>query len=441
MPHGCVARRTVLGFATVLSIPALLAPTAGCQRLSIARNDPSVLPPRPPTSRPVTVAATPIPTQAPAVFMAQEPERQPTPPASAPPEPRTERAETSSPTPFLDAASARAEVPGKGERPRPESVTTAGAKPEPTPGPEPIPAQAAAAPVRLPAFNPRPKEEKKSEPDPLPIGPAALPPLSLAPAPTPPEAPAEALKASATSALAQPKDQSVRRPSPITPDRPNEPAPPADPWREGLKRLRRLVHDRVGEPGDSAGLWRLRARLLDWLGEPASEADSGPLWRTVVAALAESEAAEERTRAEDIRWVVRAIEDQAPLEITDLRLCRKVNGFGSFEPIDPSACKPGQAVIIYCEMSGLRYEPVDQMFRSKLSSRVEIVSGQGGESVWKEERTAEDLCRRRRRDYYVCYKIYLPDRLAPGSHELRLIQEDLVAGRSTTLAIPLVVPP
>jgi hypothetical protein len=439
MPHGCVARRAVLGFVTVLSIPALLAPTAGCQRLSVARNDPSALPPRPPTSLPVTVAANPIPAQAPGAFLAREPERKATPAASAPSEPRTERAETSTPTPLLNAALARAEAPEKVEHPQPESATTAEAKPEPTPELELNSAQAAAEPVRMPVSQPQPREAKKAEPDPLPIGPVALLPLS--PAPTPTDAPTEALKASATSALPQPKDQSVSQPRPINPDRPTEPAPPADPWREGVERLRRLTRDRVGEPGDSAGLWVLRARLLDWLGESASGADSKPLWRTVVAALAESEAAEEQTRAEDIRRVVRAIEDQAPVEITDLRLCRKVNGFGSFEPIDPSACKPGQAVIVYCEMSGLRYEPVGEMFRSKLSSQVEIVSSQGGEPVWKEGRTADDLCRRRRRDYYVCYKIYLPDSLAPGSYELRLTQEDLVAGRSTSLAIPLTVQP
>jgi hypothetical protein len=284
---------------------------------------------------------------------------------------------------------------------------------------------------------PAPKREEDAGPDPLPVEPDVLPPL--APPPRPIDAPneAEALKVSATSALDRSKEKVATPARPINPDRA---ADPAVALREGLERLKRLARDRVAVPGDSTGSWRLRVRLLDWLDETGSEDDPGTLWRTVVAALAESEAAQERTRAADIRRVVRAVEDQAPLEITDLRLCRKVNGFGSFEPIDPSACKPGQAVIVYCEMSGLRYEEVGEMFRSRLSTQVEIVPSQGGDPVSKEVLgTADDLCRRRRRDYYVCYRFNLPEKLAPGSYELRMTQDDILAGRSTTLAIPMTI--
>ena len=285
--------------------------------------------------------------------------------------------------------------------------------------------------------DPAREREASEEPVPRPIGSVILSPL----APPPNEIPSETetLKASATAALDPSREKPTSTPRPINPDRP---ADPALSWHEGLDGLKRLARERLADPDDSSGLWRLRVRLLDGLDLAAREDASGILWRPVFAALTESEAADEHARAAGIRRAVRAIEDQAPLEITDLRLCRKVNGFGSFEPVDPSACKSGQAVIVYCEMSGLRYEEVGEMFRSRLTTQVEFVSSQGGEPASKESLgTADDLCRRRRRDYYVCYRINLPEKLSPGSYELRMTQDDLVAGRSTTAAIPMTVQP
>jgi hypothetical protein len=302
---------------------------------------------------------------------------------------------------------------------------------------EPLRSETGEAPEPKPA--PAPEQIKHDEPDPLPIGSVVLPPLTPAPEPGPTRSETETLKASATSALNRSPEKATAPPRTINPDqRPD----PAVSWREGLERLKRLARDRVGEPGSPSGVWTLRVRLLDWLDQAANESDSGALWRTVLGGLAELESSEDRTRAEAIRRVVRAIEDHAPLEITDLRLCRKVNGFGSFEPLDPSTCKPGQAVIIYCEMSGLRYEEAGEMFRSRLATQVEILSSKGGEPVARETLgTADDLCRNRRRDYYVCYRINLPETLAPGSYELQMTQDDRVAGHSTTLGIPFTVRP
>jgi hypothetical protein len=285
--------------------------------------------------------------------------------------------------------------------------------------------------------DPAPERDENEEPDPRPVGSVVLPPFAPAPNEIPSQT--ETLKASATAALDPSREKPMAPPRPINLDRP---ADPEVSWREGLDGLKRLARERLADPEASSALWRLRLRLLDGLDQTAQEDTSGILCRTVVGALIESAAADERTRAAGFRRAVRAIEELAPLEITDLRLCRKVNGFGSFEPVDPSACKSGQAVIVYCEMSGLRYEEVGEMFHSRLATQVEIVSSQGGEPASKESLgTADDLCRHRRRDYYVCYRINLPEKLSPGSYELRMTQDDLVAGRSTTATIPLTVQP
>ena len=131
-----------------------------------------------------------------------------------------------------------------------------------------------------------------------------------------------------------------------------------------------------------------------------------------------------------------------PLSISELRLCRSITGFGSFEPLADERVKAGQRLLIYCELTGLRYEERDVGFVSRISSRVELKSVQGGPVIWEQELgDAEDACRRRRRDYYVNYFVDLPKSLRPGSYRLRLLQTDLVAGCSTSTDIPLEITP
>ena len=139
---------------------------------------------------------------------------------------------------------------------------------------------------------------------------------------------------------------------------------------------------------------------------------------------------------------VSAPENGDPPGISELRLCRKVSGFGSFEPLNENSVKAGQPFLIYCEMTGLRYEAKDDGFVSRLSSRIEIRPAGGGPIQWEHELgAAEDVCRRRRHDYYVNYRVDLPKSLAPGSYDLRLTQTDLVANRATSAEIPLSIAP
>jgi len=133
---------------------------------------------------------------------------------------------------------------------------------------------------------------------------------------------------------------------------------------------------------------------------------------------------------------------RSPLGISDLRLCRRVFGFGSFEPLANERIKAGQHLLVYCELTGVQYDMREADFVSRISSRVEIKAAQGGPVLWKRELgDAEDVCRRRRRDYYVNYRVELPKSLGPGSYRLRLLQTDLVAGCSTSSDIPLEITP
>src|SRR5262249_20686604 len=114
-----------------------------------------------------------------------------------------------------------------------------------------------------------------------------------------------------------------------------------------------------------------------------------------------------------------------------------VHAFGSYDPIDESALEAGQRVIVYCELTGLRYESKGPAFISRLSSRIELRAAGSTEIAWEQELgSPEDGCRRRRRDYYVNYLIELPHSVGPGAYTLRLIQTDRVADCSASKEIP-----
>jgi hypothetical protein len=131
-------------------------------------------------------------------------------------------------------------------------------------------------------------------------------------------------------------------------------------------------------------------------------------------------------------------EHDASLRVGELRLCRRVLGFGSFEPLVDDRVKVGQQILIYCELTGIQYEERGADFVSRISSRVEIKAAKGGPVLWSRALgDAEDLCHRRRRDYYVNAVFDLPKTLGPGSYRMRLLQTDLIAGSSTSSEILL----
>ena len=62
-----------------------------------------------------------------------------------------------------------------------------------------------------------------------------------------------------------------------------------------------------------------------------------------------------------------------PLRIAELSFCGNVHGFGSFDTFDATALKPGQSVVVYCEMAGLEYQARGDRFVSRLSSHLDSV--------------------------------------------------------------------
>jgi hypothetical protein len=259
-------------------------------------------------------------------------------------------------------------------------------------------------------------------------------------------------RASAASSAAEPKTQAKppelrdAKEGPKDPTTASSKAEPADPaviWGNSLERLKRVAQESANQPssGEGVALWQVRAQVIDWLSSNTARPANHALLKGAVTTIADAiktPSGDDPARSAEIRSAVLALEDRVPLNITGLRLCRRVYGFGAFEPLEGSGLKAGQTVLIYCEPTGLRYRTKGETFSSRLSSRVELVSAKGGTKVWEQALgEAEDECRSRRRDCYVNYRTTFPPTIAPGDYRLRLIQTDLVANCSASSELPV----
>ena len=87
--------------------------------------------------------------------------------------------------------------------------------------------------------------------------------------------------------------------------------------------------------GDVATVPPVRSQVVEWLASETLRPANQALLRRAVASMADATttpAVDATTRSAEIRSAVLALEDRVPLSVTELRLCRKVLGFGAFEP-------------------------------------------------------------------------------------------------------------
>ena len=199
-----------------------------------------------------------------------------------------------------------------------------------------------------------------------------------------------------------------------------EAGPFSERWRAGLAALNRLLNERSSTTDDSSSTFpsarrAIHARMISWMREDLQRSSSPP---TV-------------SNQEDwIRLALRELDDGFGLRIVRMALCRRVEGFGNYEPIEPARLNAGQTVILYAELMGVRAaSEQDAKYHSTLESRLEIVSIAEDRILWSEPLgRAEDSCRLPRLDYYANVPFTPPSSLTSGPYRLRLVLSDLVAG-------------
>ena len=144
---------------------------------------------------------------------------------------------------------------------------------------------------------------------------------------------------------------------------------------------------------------------------------------------------------------VRSLATLGRLQVRNLALCTKINGYGDFQECRPTDLKPDAPLLLYVEVENYLAEPLTSgrsqanwiadskrrdetatgatKYATEFHGHYEIYDANQNRIVpEKQLPVARDECRNVRRDYFIPYQIYLPKRLPPGSYRLELTIED-----------------
>jgi hypothetical protein len=136
------------------------------------------------------------------------------------------------------------------------------------------------------------------------------------------------------------------------------------------------------------------------------------------------------------------LRSQADLTIPNIVLCRSVDRFGIYDPIEPARFPVGkeQKVIVYCELANFASILNDkQQWETRLTWDMTLYAEQGM-SVWsdKTDNVTEDS-RSRMHDFFVCKVVSLPKTLPIGRYLLKVSIVDTQSNRVAEATVPLLV--
>lgn len=116
------------------------------------------------------------------------------------------------------------------------------------------------------------------------------------------------------------------------------------------------------------------------------------------------------------------------LEVRNLVFCERVDSFGWYSEFPRKEFQPRQQVILYAEVENFAAEHKGGTgYETELHGSYVILDSSGQEVASRQLQTDKEVCRNHRRDYFLAYRIYMPEGISPGKYRLELTVEDLKA--------------
>jgi hypothetical protein len=255
----------------------------------------------------------------------------------------------------------------------------------------------------------------------------------------------------------QPDDNKVAAQSSlrVAPEDINRPVTPAKPTLPGADLEARLAKNLQGSPTD---LWaHLDWQLLQFIrDEQVPQLDvmsSLPLEdREVISTIMDGLTNfRSSLRADNNMLLSKKIKplleladrlrSQADLNIPALALCKSVEGFGMYEPMEPARFAAGSTheAILYCEVENFAcvLQADKQRWETRLSQEATLYT-ESGMPVWVDKSgQIVDSSRNRRHDFFLVKRIKLPATLTIGRYLLKVTVEDQQAKRLAEQTVPV----
>ena len=135
------------------------------------------------------------------------------------------------------------------------------------------------------------------------------------------------------------------------------------------------------------------------------------------------------------------LRSQGDLTISTAALCKSVQRFGVYEPMDPPRFIAGRKendAILYCEVANFSSQLNDRkLWETKLKQEATLYS-ETGLSVWTDKTdTVTDQSRNRLHDFFIADKVRLPSSLPVGRYLMKMTVTDLNASRVAEATVPI----
>ena len=165
---------------------------------------------------------------------------------------------------------------------------------------------------------------------------------------------------------------------------------------------------------------------------PGLEADQQDYWRCQLHSLQVSMATDgtpvKGRRAtlalRPLREAVDHLASQATLDVRNVVLCKEVTIWGNYREFEKYEFKPDQEVLLYFEVENFAVVESPQGYATEFVSSYEMFDTAGRRVAELQLPVAQEVCKNRRRDYFVRYHLHIPKQLAAGEYTLQLTVED-----------------
>jgi len=160
----------------------------------------------------------------------------------------------------------------------------------------------------------------------------------------------------------------------------------------------------------------------------------------------ESAPGDARALARALREAAESAERLEPLEITTAKLCSRVEGFGSYTPMN-STWLAGRAhrTIVYAEVDHFASRPVasptgDTRYEVRLTQELQLYHDVDGLLAWRmPPQDVRDVSRNKRRDFFVVQLIDLPASLSIGRYQLKITLRDEATRETSETVLPILI--
>lgn len=139
----------------------------------------------------------------------------------------------------------------------------------------------------------------------------------------------------------------------------------------------------------------------------------------------------------ELREAAAELESASVLDLQNAALCSSVQAFGNYVEFESTTFKPNDEVILYVELQNFasRERADGKAFETEFQGTYQILDAAGKRVADHDLSIEHGVCRQRRRDYFLAYRIHMPKSASDGAYTLQLTLEDKISGKfgQTTL--------